>query len=158
MNQKSLSRCDLPILITVFLALGGLGMMLIFSGLIGFGIHSLIGKISLYICFGLQCVNVLVIFIRRHYLKTKYGAPAFGKKMRRFSSISFSVWCLGAALLIFSLAMNLLLFTSADIFVRYPCTVGACLAPIGWLGLLAAFHRTRESVLYAAKQPTPAAR
>lgn len=151
--NKNLSRCDVPILITVFLALGGLGMMLIFSGLIGFGIHSLIGKISLYICFALQCVNVLVIIIRRHYLKTKYGAPAFGKKMRRFSFLSFLIWCLGALLLVFSLIMNVLLFPATSAVVRYPCIIGAIFAPIGWLGLLAAFHRTRESVLYAAKQP-----
>ena len=151
--NKNLSRCDVPIMITVFLALGGLGMMFIFSGLIGFGIHSLIGKISLYICFGLQTVNVAVIFIRRHYLKSKYHAPEFGKKMRRFATTSLLIWCFGAVLLIFSLVANILWFSSAEAWVLYPCVIGACVAPIGWLGLLAAFHRMREAVIHAAKQP-----
>ncbi len=149
----SLPRRDIWVTLTVFLALGGLGMMFIFSGLIGFGVHSLIGKISLYICFSLQVINVAVIFIRRHYLSCKYGAPASSKKMRRFTTISFLIWCLGAMLLLFSLAANLFWFSATKAAVRYPCVIGACIAPIGWLGLLAAFHRRREAAMYAAKQP-----
>ena len=153
--NKSLSRCDIPIMITVFLTLGGLGMMLIFSGLIGFGIHSLIGKISLYICFGLQAINVLVIFIRRHYLKSKYDAPAYSKKMRHFAVITFCIWLFGALLLIGSLIANIMGLSATDALVSHPCTFGACIAPIGWLGLLASFHRTREAVLYQANHPAP---
>ena len=149
--NKRLSRCDLPITITVFLALGGLGMMLIFSGLIGFGFHSVIGKIALYICFGLQLLNVIVIFIRRHYLKLKYGAPDYSTKMRRFAVINFCIWLLGALLLVLSLILNIFWLPMSDALVTYTCTIGACIAPIGWLGLLAAFHRTREAVLFKEK-------
>ena len=152
--NKSLSRCDVPIIITVFLALGGLGMMFIFSGLIGFGIHSLIGKISLYICFGLQMLNVIVILIRRQYLKSKYGAPDYSTKMRHFAVINFCIWLAGALLLIFSLVVNIFWLPMSEGLVSYPCTIGACIAPIGWLGLLASFHRTREAVLYKEKQAT----
>ena len=151
MMNKSLSRCDIPIMITVFLALGGLGMMFIFSGLIGFGIHSVIGKISLYICFGLQSINVIVIFVRRHYLKSKYSAPDYSTKMRHFAVISLCIWAFGALLLISSLIAQLSGLVATDAFVAHPCTFGACIAPIGWLGLLASFHRTREAVLYQAK-------
>lgn len=150
--MKKLPHSDLPTVITVFLALGGLGMMLIFSGLIGFGFHSVIGKISLYICFGLQAVNVLVMLLRRHTLRSKFNAPEPSKKMRRFTLICLLIWLLGIALLVFSLIAYLLWFAATHSAVMYTCVIGACIAPVGWLGLLAAFHRSRESVIHAHTQ------
>lgn len=89
--KNTLPRHDWPILVTVFLALGGIGMMFIFSILIGFGFHSVVGKISLYICFALQLLNVITIALRSKILLRKYGAPKPSKKMHRFTCIFLGI-------------------------------------------------------------------
>lgn len=149
--KKELPHRDWPTLITVFLALGGIGMMIIFSGLIGFGVHSLVGKISLYICFGLQLLNILVIAMRRHILKRKYNEPKPSKKMHRFHGICFGIWLLGALLLSFSLVCHIFWLKATEPLVMYPCVIGAILSLVGWLGLLAAFHRRRQATLLSQK-------
>ncbi len=149
--KNTLPRHDWPILVTVFLAIGGIGMMVIFSILIGFGIHSVVGKISLYICFALQLLNVLVIALRSKTLHHKYRAPKPSKKMRRFTCVCLIIWAIGALCLIGSLLIDILWLKSIDALVVYPCVIGAILAPIGWLGLLAAFHRRRQAAILAQK-------
>lgn len=149
--KNTLPRHDWPILVTVFLALGGIGMMVIFSILIGFGFHSVVGKISLYICFGLQLLNVLTIALRNKILLGKYQAPQPSKKMHHFTCICLTIWIIGALCLIGSLVADILWLKSIDALVVYPCVIGAILAPIGWLGLLAAFHRRRQAAILAQK-------
>lgn len=146
MNQP-LPKHDWPCLVTVFLAFGGIGMLIIFSFLIGFGIHAPVGKVSLYICFGLQMLNVLTLALRRHVLRKKYGAPAHSKKMRHFLGSSLIVWFLGALCLMGSLVLHLFWFDAYHGLVMIPCLIGTIIAPLGWLGLLASFHRIRQNVL-----------
>ena len=146
MEQK-LPHRDWLILVTVFLALGGIGMMVIFSLLIGFGFHSVVGKIALYICFALQFVNVLTMFLRRHSLEHRKNMPAPSPKMRKFLTIGFILWLFGAVCLIFSLVCNIFWCKAVDALVVYPCVIGAVATPVGWLLLLAGFHRRRQAAI-----------
>lgn len=146
MDEK-LPQRDWLILITVFLALGGIGMMVIFSIMIGFGFHSIVGKIALYICFALQLLNVLTIALRRHSLEHRKDTPAPSPKMRRFLIISLLIWLFGAICLIFSLVCNIFWFKAVDAIVVYPCLIGAIAAPVGWLLMLAGFHRRRQAAI-----------
>lgn len=149
--SKDLPRHDLPTLITVFLALGGIGMMIIFCVLIGFGLHTIIGKIAVYLCFALQVTNVLVMTFRRHVLLQKYHAPAESKKMKRFTLVSAGFWLLGALSLIASLLLDIVRFEPTDAIVFYTCLIGGIVALIGWIGLLAAFHRRRQAAIFSQK-------
>ncbi|MBE6985621.1 MAG: hypothetical protein E7434_08470 [Ruminococcaceae bacterium] len=145
--EQTLPRRDWLILITVFLALGGIGMMVIFSILIGFGFHSVVGKIALYICFALQLLNVITIALRRHNLTHKYHAPPPSRKMRKFLAFQVILWTIGALCLIFSLVCNIFWFEAIDAIVVYPCFIGSIAAPLGWLGMLAGFHRRRQAAI-----------
>lgn len=142
MNEK---KRDWPVLISIFLALGGNGMMIIFCGLIGFGLHSILGKLALYISFALQAVNLLIIACRRRTITKSLTQPhPTSKKMRRFHGVFLGLWIIGAAALLFSLAMNLFGLSMADAWVMYPCLIGSIVVPIGWLGILASFHRRKQ--------------
>ena len=48
---------DIPVLLTGCLAVGGAGMFLIMSVLIGFGVSTLIGREAMYLCLLLELVN-----------------------------------------------------------------------------------------------------
>ncbi len=146
MEQK-LPRRDWLILTTVFLALGGIGMMVIFSIMIGFGFHSIVGKIALYICFALQLLNVLTIVLRRRSIEHRKDTPPPSRKMRRFLITSLLLWGLGAVSLIFSLVCNIFWFDAVDAIVVYPCLIGAVAAPLGWILMLAGFHRRRQAAI-----------
>ncbi len=146
MEQK-LPQHDWLILLTVFLSLGGIGMMVIFSILIGFGFHSVVGKIALYICFALQLLNVLTLLLRRRSLKAKYHAPKSSPKMRKFMIFTTALWGVGAFGLIFSLVCNLFFFKAIDAIVVYPCVIGAVLSLVGWILMLACFHRKRQAAI-----------
>lgn len=142
MNEN---KRDWPVLITLFLALGGNGMMIIFCGLIGFGLHHILGKIALYISFALQVVNLLVVAWRRRTITKSLTQPhPVSKKMRRFHGICLGVWVLGAVSLLFSLALCLFWLPMSDAWVMYSCLVGSILAPVGWLGILASYHRRSQ--------------
>ena len=145
--ERNLPRRDWLILITVFLALGGIGMMVIFSILIGFGVHSVVGKIALYICFALQLLNVISILLRCRNLESRRNMPSPSPKMRKFLTFSLLLWSLGALCLIFSLVCYLFWFKAVDAIVVYPCLVGAVIAPTGWLLMLAGFHRRRQAAI-----------
>ncbi len=146
MEQK-LPRRDWLILSTVFLALGGIGMMVIFSIMIGFGFHSIVGKIALYICFALQLLNVLSIALRRRSLDHRKNTPPPSRRLRRFLAVSLLLWLFGAVCLIFSLVCNIFWFEAVDAIVVYPCLIGAVTAPLGWLLMLAGFHRRRQAAI-----------
>ncbi len=146
MEQK-LPHRDWLILTTVFLALGGIGMMVIFSIMIGFGFHSIVGKIALYICFALQLLNVLTIVLRRRSIEHRKDTPPPSRKMRRFLITSLLLWVIGAVSLIFSLVCNIFWFDAVDAIVVYPCLIGAVAAPLGWILMLAGFHRRRQAAI-----------
>lgn len=146
--KKKLPQRDWAILLTVCLAFGGVGAVVIMCLLIGFGIHTFVGKETLYTAFALQAVNLVVIRTREMQLR-RAGAPAPSVKMRRVHLVIAWIWRLGAACLVASLVLALCGFGFGSLPVRIPCVVGSVLAPIGWLGALASFHRRRQAALVA---------
>lgn len=139
------NKRDWPVLISLFLALGGNGMMIVFCGLIGFGLHSILGKLALYISFALQAVNLLIIAYRRRAITKSPAQPRpSSKKMRRFHGVFLGLWIVGAAALVFSLWMNIFLLPMTDPVVRYSCLGGSIVLPIGWFGILISYHRRRQ--------------
>ena len=147
MKQK-LPQRDWAILLTTCLAFGGIGAVVILCLLIGFGIHTFVGKETLYTAFALQAVNLIVIRVRELQLR-RAGAPAASAKMRRVHLILAWIWRVGAACLVVSLVLAVCGFGFGSLPVRIPCIVGAVLAPLGWLGALASFHRRRQAALVA---------
>lgn len=144
-------RRDWLIALTVCLAFGGLGAAFILCILIGFGLHTFIGKEALYIAFGLQALNLVVIRVREQQLRLD-GAPAASVKMRRVRLCFAWLWRVGAVCLLLSLILAICGVSFRNPWVRVPCTVGAILTPLGWLGALACLHRRRQAALVASAQ------
>lgn len=144
--KSKLPPHDWAILATVCLAFGGVGAAFIMCVLIGFGVHTFVGKEALYIAFGLQTLNLAVIRVRERQLRLG-GAPAPSIKMRRVHLIFAWIWRGGAVCLLSSLLFAICGVSSGSLLVRIPCTAGAILTPLGWLGALASFHRRRQAAL-----------
>lgn len=147
-TKQKLPPRDWAILATVCLSFGGIGAVFIMCFLIGFGLHTVIGKEALYTAFGLQSVNLAVIRLRERQLRQQ-NAPAPSLKMRRFHRIFAWCWRIGAAALLLSLVLALCGMGFGSLWVRIPCIIGTVLTPIGWLGALASFHRRRQAALMA---------
>lgn len=142
---------DRIFLITVCLAFGGVGAAFIFCFLIGFGLHTFVGKEALYTAFGLQALNLLVIRVRERQLR-QTGAPAASVKMRRVHLCFALLWRIGAACLLLSIVLAVCGVGYGSLWVRIPCIVGTVLTPIGWLGALASFYRRRQAALSAGEK------
>lgn len=149
--KTSHPRQDLLLLITVCLAIGGIGAAFILCFLIGFGLHTFVGKEALYTAFGLQTLSLAVVRIRERQLRLK-GAPSASIKMRRVHLCFAWSWRVGAVCLLSSLVMALCGISFGSLWVRILCVVGAILTPLGWLGALASLHRRRQAALVAAEQ------
>lgn len=135
-----------PVFLSVCMAFGGIGNVIVMCFMIGFGFHTFVGKEALYIAFALQGISLLVSAQseRRHAHGKVRHQPS--KKMRRFRQISFAIWALGAMGLIISLLLCLLGTRYTNEWVRISCVGGAIVSPIGWLGLLMASHRRQTAL------------
>lgn len=142
-----MKRFDRAALIFTCLAFGGLGMEIIMCLLIGFGFHTTVGKEALYTAFVLQTVSLVVARRRELRLLGGQPAPTPSKKMHRLCLFAIWLRCAGAVLLLASLGMAVCGMHFGSLWVKLPCTVGAFLAPLGWLGLLVCFRRRRQAVL-----------
>ena len=149
--KPTLRRHDWLIGLTVCLAFGGVGAAFILCFLIGFGLHTFIGKEALYIAFGLQALNLAVIRVRERQLRLG-GAPTASVKMRRVHLCFAWFWRIGAVCLLFSLVLAICGMSFSSLLVRIPCVVGTILTPLGWLGALASFHRRRQAALVASER------
>lgn len=145
------TKRDYAFLLTVCLAFGGIGAAFILCILIGFGLHTFIGKEALYTAFGLQTINLLVIRVRERRLRLD-GAPAPSPKMRRVHLCFAWCWRFGAGCLLLSLILGICGVSFANLRVRIPCVVGTILTPLCWLGALASFHRRRQAYLLARER------
>lgn len=143
-------------LISTCLACGGVGMEIIMCLFIGFGFHTVIGKEALYTALVLQALNLAVGKSRERRFLKSHAAPVTSKKMSRLRLVFTCVWCAAIALLLFSLLLAICGTYLGSFWVKIPCTIGAILSPIGWLGLLACFHRKRQAALTYEKSHTPA--
>lgn len=144
--KSTIQRRDWVFLITVCLAFGGMGAAFILCFLIGFGLHTFVGKEALYTAFGLQTLNLIVLRVRERRLRRE-GAPAAAPKMRRVHLCFAWCWRIGAACLLLSLLLAICGTSFGSLWVRIPCVVGTILTPICWLGALASYHRRRQAFL-----------
>ncbi len=135
-----------PVFLSVCLAFGGIGNVIVMCFLIGFGFHTFVGKEALYIAFALQVFSILVS--AQSERRTASGAVKHtpSKKMHRFRLISFSIWALGALALLVSLGMCIAGVRFVNEWVKLLCVGGAILTPIGWIGLLMASHRRQTAL------------
>ena len=67
--MKKKTKTDWLVLITTCLAAGGIGTVIIFCFLIGFGLNTMVGKEALYIGAGLLLINLIVIWRREARLE-----------------------------------------------------------------------------------------
>lgn len=148
-----MKHCDRAALVFTCLGFGGLGMAIIMCLLIGFGFHTTVGKEALYTAFVLQALNLAVARHRETRFLKGRTAPTPSKKMHRLRLAATWLWCVGAALLIVSLVLAVCGMHFGNFWVKLPCTVGALLAPLGWLGLLVCFRRHRQAAFHSAPRP-----
>ena len=141
MNVKKL-----PYAISACVATGGLAMALFMCLYVEFGIHSTVGKIAVYIAFLLQAIHVLMACLRIGAL-VREGAPAPSGGMRRFLRVFLWIWGAGAMLLVASLVQILFGAEYTYGWVRYTCTAGVCICPVGWLGIMAACRRRAQAAV-----------
>ncbi len=139
------------VLIPVCLAFGGLGNIIVMCVLIGFGIHTTVGKEAIYVALALECISLLACSRWERRLKTAHPNYIAGEKIRRFRRICGMLWLLGAGLLMLSLILALCGLRMTGLWVRIPCIAGLILAPIGWIGLLLSYHHRQEALLNSEK-------
>lgn len=150
MNRQ---RYDLAVLLTVGLACGGVGTVVIMCFFIGFGLHTVIGKEAVYLCLLLMALNLWVNRRREQwFLKSGAKIPESSTKMRRFRLACLWLWRVAAAALLLSLLLAICGLRFSGFWVKYPCVVGTVLLPIGWLGMLACYHRKRQAIRTLEKE------
>ena len=135
-----------PVFLSVCMAFGGIGNVIVMCFLIGFGFHTFVGKEALYIAFGLQVLSLLVCAQseRRKASGTVKHTPS--RKMHRFRLISFLIWATGALCLLVSLVLCIAGVRFVNEWVQITCIVGACVTPVGWIGLLMCSHRRQTAL------------
>ncbi len=131
-----MKRSDVLLRILTCLALGGMVMALWLCVLIGFGIHTTVGKEALYLCLLLQVPQLTVAALRLRREKA-----ALGKALRQLLCLFGCLWCGGAALLLFSLGMALAGRSYGSVWVSLPCLIGMICAALGWVGQLVCLWR-----------------
>lgn len=114
--------------LTTCLALGGTVMVLWLCVLIGFGIHTTVGKEGIYLWLLLQAVQLTAAaaWLRR--------GGMLGRGPRTARRCFLCVWCGGAAALLFSLCMALAGLSYGSAWVSLPCTIGTVAVSVGWSG------------------------
>ncbi len=122
--------------LSVCLALGGMVTVGIICFLIGFGLHSLVGKYALYTALFLQavCLAVIALTARSRAGKATDCTPSPGIGLFRLAAEL--LWIVGTALLLGALLLMLLGMEPTDPWIRYMTLPGALLCPVGFLGLL----------------------
>ena len=145
-----------PILqISICLAIGGLVTIVVICFLIGFGLHSIVGKYALYTALFLQALSLLV----NHATDRRYDKSASiyhpSPKMVRFRLMVRTLWTLGLALHLGVLCLLLLGMDPGEPWVRCLCIPGVILSPLGWMGILLASHRKRSAILVLLSRNSP---
>lgn len=142
-----LKLCNTFLRLSVCLALGGMVTVGIICFLIGFGIHSPVGKYALYTALFLQAVCLLVNRFTDQSYKRLGTAYTPSPKMRRFRLTAELLWATGVALLMGALLLMLLGIGSTEPWIRRLTLSGLLLCPVGWLGLLMESHRRHVAIL-----------
>ncbi|MBR6825575.1 MAG: hypothetical protein IKM59_03405 [Oscillospiraceae bacterium] len=135
--------------ISLCLACGGIGTVLIICLFIGFSIHSPVGKYALHTAFFLQAFSLGVNALTDRSLYKRYTPHNPSPQMKRFRLISELLWWSAMALRLASLTLLLFGLECTDPWVRYLCIPGYLLGPVGWLGLLLASYRRRQATVCA---------
>lgn len=116
--------------VSLCVAIGGLGTVIIMCWLIGFGFHTTVGKEALYVCFALQSLNLLCMRLQQK----EDAAPS---REQRLCNCSLGlVWLAGATMLLVSLVLILFGVSKGNFWVKTTCIAGFVAAQLGWLGLL----------------------
>lgn len=140
MNKHTGGKTDWPVQITTCLAAGGIATVIIMCFLIGFGLHTVVGKEALYVGALLLLINLFVI--RRREAQLKAGMTVI---LRRIHFVFVWMWRIGAALLLIALVLGICRVGFGKLWVKLPCLIGTILLPLGWLGNLITFDRRRKA-------------
>ena len=125
--------------------------ILVICLILGFGVHTFWGLLTIYGSLVLQVLNLLVLLLRRRSVLKHYSVPPPSRKMRNFRNISILCWCLSAAMLLAAIPLDLLWLGAshpAVIWLRIP---GAILSPLSWGGLFASYYRRRQAAILSQK-------
>lgn len=124
-----MKRYDVFLQFAVCLALGGAVTALWICAVIGFGLHTTVGKEALYLWLLLQLPELAVTALQRRKMPSQGALLPVRRAL-------FCLWCGGAALLLFSLGAALAGLSCGSMWVSLPCTLGTVGAALGWAGRL----------------------
>lgn len=149
--KKRLTGAAVWAALTADLAIAGNCAALLVCLILGFGVHTLAGILTLYIALALQALNLVVLLLRRCRAEKKYKVPAPSRKMRNFCTVNVVCWCFSALLLLAALPLDLLWLGSSHPAVIWMRIAGAVLSPLAWGGILASYYRRRQATLLSRK-------
>ena len=149
--KKILSGSAFPAALTAGLAIAGNFAVLLVCLILGFGVHTFGGILTLYIALALQAVSILVLFLRRCSAARKFKVPEPSRKMRIFRDVNLTVWCVCLLVLAAALLMDLLWLGASHPLVIALRIAGAVLSPLSWTGVLASFYRRKQATLLSRK-------
>ena len=119
--------------------------------ILGFGVHTFGGLLTLYISLGLQILNILILLLRRHAVLKRFSAPPPSRKMRIFRNVNIAVWCCSVAVLLAAVPMDLFWLGSSHPAVIWMRIMGAILSPLSWIGMFASYYRRRPAALLSRR-------
>lgn len=137
--------------LTADLAIAGNCAILLVCLILGFGVHTFGGILTLYIALALQAVNIIILLLRRCSAAKKYEVPPPSRKMRNFCTVNVACWCFSAVLLLAALPLDLLWLGSGHPAVIWMRIAGAVISPLAWGGILASYYRRRQATLLSRK-------
>ncbi len=140
-----MKRYNVLLRLTTCLALGGTLTTLWICAVIGFGLHTTVGKEALYLWLVLQALQLSAAALR-----LRRGGVVLARRLRLALRGLLCLWCGGAAALLASLGAALAGLSYGSIWVSLPCTLGTIAISAGWAGQLfclwrgAAYSKAKE--------------
>ena len=131
-----MKRYNVLLRLTTCLALGGTLTTLWICAVIGFGLHTTVGKEALYLWLVLQALQLLSAAVR-----LRRGGATLSRGLRLALRGLLCLWCGGVVALLVSLGAALAGLSYGSVWVSLPCTIGTICISAGWAGQLVCLWR-----------------
>ena len=131
-----MKRYNVLLRLTTCLALGGTLTTLWICAVIGFGLHTTVGKEALYLWLVLQALQLLSAAVR-----LRRGGVTLSRRLRLALRGLLCLWCGGVVALLASLGAALAGLSYGSVWVSLPCTIGTICISAGWAGQLVCLWR-----------------
>lgn len=152
MKQEPNFSHDLPLRVSVCVAMGGILMLMFICLFVQFGFHSVVGREAVYLSAAFLIENVLMM----RWRERRHAAffPALSRRMLAVCRVVTVCWLLGVLLLLASAVLLLCGLPLGAFWSRFTVLAGYVLSLLGWGGRLMVYHRrcTAAQVAQADRQ------